>query len=116
MLSAAGRWFGDSLAEVEWYIENECSDGEVMLIRLPTVLAERYRVANIPLKPGGKDAPENPAAFSRRPSHEFFLPRCIIGFATSCGSAISRSGFSAEITALHRCLNTPARASHAPEI
>lgn len=43
-LAATGRWFSD------------------------------YRVSNMTLKPGWKDAPENPVAFSRDPKREFFLP------------------------------------------
>jgi tRNA nucleotidyltransferase (CCA-adding enzyme) len=74
MKEATGRWFADSIDEASWYLKNECRDGEIVGVRLPAALAERYRVSNLSLKDGGKATPDNPAAFSRRPEREFFLP------------------------------------------
>lgn len=46
-------------------------------IDIPRDVAETLRVSNIPLKPGGKHTPENPAAFSLRPEREFFVPMAV---------------------------------------
>jgi hypothetical protein len=82
-LSASGRWFTDSREEADWYLSNEYGEGgEIVAVRLPVEQAERFRVSNIPLKPGGKDVPENPMAFSRRPEKEFFLPADLAETAT----------------------------------
>ena len=75
MKTAAGRWFTDDRAEAEWYIRNEYFDnGLLVTVTLPKAQAEFYRVSNLPVKAGGKDAPDNPRAYSRRPEKEFFLP------------------------------------------
>lgn len=75
---AAGRWFGESLEEVQWYLKNEYPDGRIVYVDVPLRDVEKYRVSNIPEKPGGKDVPENPRAFSRRPEKEFFLPEDLV--------------------------------------
>jgi tRNA nucleotidyltransferase (CCA-adding enzyme) len=80
-VAAYGRWFGESVEDVQWYV-NDCKDPEVVRLRLPSSMAEQYRVSNLPLKPGGKESPENPAAFSARPDHEFFVPRALANLAT----------------------------------
>ena len=62
-------------------MKNECVDGEFVSVRLPAELAELYRVSNLQSKDGGKSVPNNPAAFSRRPEHEFFLPANLAALA-----------------------------------
>lgn len=73
MMGAGGRWFGDSLEEVKWYLDNEYPDGHITSVEVPTKDLEKYRVSNMK-DLGGKDIPNNPRAFSRRPEKEFFLP------------------------------------------
>lgn len=73
MMAAAGRWFADSLEEALWY-ECDHEDGIVLCIDLDDELAENWRVSNMPRRPGGRDVPDNPAAWSLRPENEFFLP------------------------------------------
>lgn len=74
VLNASGRWFTDSLKEAQWYINQEYPDGHIVYVDLPAEEAEQYRVSNLAMKKGYKDVRENPAAFSRRPDREFFLP------------------------------------------
>jgi hypothetical protein len=70
---ASGRWWTDDLEEVEWYLKNEYPEGEIVRLQVPKDVVEKHRVSNWPLKEGGKDAAENPRAFSRRPEKEIFL-------------------------------------------
>ena len=84
-IDAFGRWWTDDLAEAQWYIENEypSGDGQIVYFDIPTSEAEKYRVSNMPLKPGGKGVAENPAAYSRRPDKEFWLPRGVANQITA---------------------------------
>jgi hypothetical protein len=72
---ASGRWFTDDLEEAQWYIDNEYPGGRIVSVQIPRSDVEKYRVSKIALKEGNKNASENPAAFSRRPEKEFFLPK-----------------------------------------
>lgn len=71
---ASGRWFTDDPEEARYYLQDN-PGAKISTITLPKVEAERYRVSNTGGKPGGKNTPENPNAFSRRPDKEFFLPK-----------------------------------------
>ena len=108
MRIAAGRWFTDSRDEVDWYVANEYPDGEVVSLSLSRDEAERYRVSNLPLKPGGKDAPENPRAFSRRPEVEFFLPAEIASCATSRPERLDFARLDASFAAAKPSVGGPA--------
>jgi len=102
-LKATGRWFGESREEVEWYAKHEYFEAPVILaIELDRTEAEKYRVFNIPLKPGGRDTPENPRAFSARPESEFFLPETIAARAHPIPSDLS-----AAISAIEEKLINP---------
>jgi hypothetical protein len=95
MLAATGRWFTANLDEAAWYAR-ECDDGEIVFIDLPADEVERYRVSNIALKPGGKDAMDNPRAFSRRPELEFFIPQELVlqtQVFTFSGENLDEEGF-----------------------
>jgi hypothetical protein len=80
MMDAAGRWFADSLDEALWY-RCDHEDGRILFIDVDDGEAEQWRVSNIPLRQGGRDVPDNPAAWSARPEREFFLPRGVAKMA-----------------------------------
>lgn len=73
MKAAAGRWFADSIDEAQWYACDH-EDGFIVCVDLDDEEAEQWRVCNVPLKPGGREVPDNPFAWSLRPEREFFLP------------------------------------------
>jgi hypothetical protein len=75
--AAEGRWFTDDIEEVNWYLQNEYPGGRIVYVDVPVDEAERFRVSNMPVREGGKNAEENPRAFSRRPEKEFFLPKTL---------------------------------------
>jgi len=72
-LAASGRWFTDDPAEAQWY-EQEHPGGHMVAVQVQSAEAETYRISNMARKAGFKDTVDNPAAFSRRPEREFFLP------------------------------------------
>lgn len=72
---ATGRWFTDDLEEARWYVANENPGGKITYVDVPADRVGKYRVSDMAVKDGGKSVAENPAAFSRRPEKEFFLPR-----------------------------------------
>jgi hypothetical protein len=73
MKAAAGRWFADTIDEALWYrCDHEA--GHLVCVDVDDDLAEQFRVSNLPLLPGGRSVPDNPAAWSLRPEFEFFLP------------------------------------------
>lgn len=76
MISAAGRWFADTADEALWY-RCEHETGLLVSVEIDDAEAELWRVSNMLPLPGGRNAPENPSAWSLRPEHEFFLPRDI---------------------------------------
>lgn len=89
--AAEGRWFSDQRSEAEWYVANEhLGRGEISQVVLLASFAERFRVANLPLKPGGKSVVDNPRAFSLRPDVEFYLPRAVASAARPLEAARSR--------------------------
>jgi hypothetical protein len=74
--AATGRWFTDCIEEARWYLDHEYFDGGVIYtLTVPASKAERFRVSNLQLLPGGKYTADNPWAFSQRPEAEFFLPQ-----------------------------------------
>ena len=73
-LAASNRWFTDDINEANWYLKNEYPGGRLTFIDVPTADVEQYRISNLQNKTGGKDAKDNPAAYSRRPEVEFFIP------------------------------------------
>lgn len=73
MLAASNRWFTEDPDEARWY-QREHPEGHLTHVDVPEGEAEQYRVSNMAKQPGMKSAAENPAAFSRRPEHEFFVP------------------------------------------
>jgi hypothetical protein len=74
MIAAAGRWFADTADEALWY-RCEHESGLLVSVEIEDDVAELWRVSNLQQLPGGRNTPENPAAWSLRPEHEFFLPR-----------------------------------------
>lgn len=81
MRDASSRWFTDSLSEAYWYLEHEYPDGEIVFIDIDGDEAEKHRVSRIAAKPGGKNTPANPRAFSLVPELEYFVPREIAALA-----------------------------------
>ena len=73
-LAASGRWFTDDIEEARYYLQDN-PGAKLVEVEVPAAEVERYRVSNLPEVPGGKNAAENPRAFSRRPEKEFFLPK-----------------------------------------
>ena len=84
---AGGRWFTDDLDEINWYRQHEYPEGRMVYVDVPTAEAEKYRVSNIPLKPGDKDVADNPRAYSRRPDKEFFIPSALAAAAKPAPAA-----------------------------
>ena len=77
-LAATDRWFTDDIEEANWYLKNEYPDsGHLTYLDVPKSDVEQFRVSNITPTGSGKNVAENPAAYSRRPEKEFFLPRHI---------------------------------------
>ena len=62
--SAEGRWFGTSVEQIEWYLEDN-PGRHVVSLEIPDEIAEPFRVANLP---------REIQRFSRDPQEEFFLP------------------------------------------
>lgn len=73
--AARGRWFTDDPSTLEFYKNDIGPNYRITYVDLPKAEAERYRVANMEKIAGGKAVGENPAAYSRDPNTEFFLPR-----------------------------------------
>lgn len=68
---AAGRWFTNDPAALEWYKKDAGPDHIVHSIEVPTADLEKYRVANSGELIAGKPV----KSFSREPENEFFLPK-----------------------------------------
>ena len=77
MVDANGRWFADTKEGAEWYIKEKFHGGVITYVDIPTAQLEQFRVSNMAEKPGGKDALDNPRAFSARPNEEFYVPRSV---------------------------------------
>jgi hypothetical protein len=71
---ASGRWFTDTKDNLDFYINDIGPDHRVVYIDVPSEVAQRFRVANLDAKSGGKETADNPLAFSRDPLTEYFLP------------------------------------------
>lgn len=76
MIAASGRWFADTAEEALWY-RCDHDTGLLVSVEIDDDEAEIWRVSNMPALPGGRNSLENPAAWSLRPEHEFFLPKDI---------------------------------------
>lgn len=74
MKAARGRWFTDDPKSAQFYIRENDRGDQIHYIDVPASEADKYKVSNIPSK-GNIYTPENPAAFSRNPTREFFLPK-----------------------------------------
>lgn len=71
-VAASGRWFDESVAGAQWYIDHKHHD-QMYYLDVPRDIAEKYRVSNFQAN-ADKTIAENPRAFSRVPESEFFLP------------------------------------------